>query len=92
MADSIDRVQAAQRLLEQVTPGMSHADAVVAVGAAQAYATLALAEQQRMANLIALGQFRIGPNEAPLFRHFVVEPTSDLDVAPVAEIREALGL
>lgn len=92
MSGRVDRVQASQRLLGQVTPGMSHADAVVAVGAAQAHATLALAEQQRIANLIALGQFRIDPNEAPMFRHLVGEPTSDLDVAPAAEIREALGL
>ena len=64
----------------------------LAVQVAQAAATLALVEQQRIANIIALGRYRIGPNELPPFRHLVVEPRGDIDIAVHAEIREALRL
>lgn len=54
------------------------------IAAAQVHATLALAEQQRIANLIALGQFRILPSEIPYFRHLVVRPLNDdgIDIQP----------
>ena len=61
---------------------------------AQAEATPALVEQQRIANLIALGSFRVVASELPPFRGLVVVPRglSDYDLEPHQEIREALGL
>ncbi|MTV64650.1 hypothetical protein, partial [Streptococcus pneumoniae] len=50
-------------------------------GQAQVHATLALVEQQRIANLIALGQFTIVPGDMPTFRHVVFD----------AETREGLS-
>ena len=58
---------------------------------AQVHATLALVEQQRIANIIALGQVCIG-SDVPLFRHLVVEPVDGHGVRPTVEIREGLGL
>lgn len=59
---------------------------------AQVHATLALVEQQRIANLIALGSYRVGANDYPALRHLVIEPVNDFEVAPVQQIREGLGL
>lgn len=59
---------------------------------AQVHATLALVEQQRVANLIALGQVRIGATDLPPYRYLVAEPFGEYDIRPPAEIREALGL
>lgn len=59
---------------------------------AQVHATLALVEQQRIANIIALASLRIAPDGAPPLRHLVIEPKDEYSVQPVAEIREALGL
>ena len=60
--------------------------------AAQAEATLALVEQQRIANLIALGQFRVGVEDLPHLRHLAIEPVNEIDVAPTEEICAALGI
>lgn len=59
---------------------------------AQAEATLALVEQQRIANLIALGQFRVAPGEIPALRHLVIEPADEYRIQPVEFIRKGLGL
>ena len=59
---------------------------------AQVHATLALAEQQRIANLIALGQFRVGPDEPPPFRHLVMRLANAYDVEPTTDIAAALGI
>lgn len=59
---------------------------------AQVHATLALAEQQRIANLIAIAEFRVAPTDAPALRYLALEPVGDYDAQPTAEIREALGL
>lgn len=67
-------------------------EAAELIAEAHAVATLALAEQQRIANRIALGQFRVSPDEVALFRSLVMEPRGEYEVAPVAEIREGLGL
>lgn len=54
MTDRIDHAAEARKILERYkTVGLHTAEAT----AAQAHATLALVEQQRIANLIALGQF-----------------------------------
>lgn len=57
---------------------------------AQANATLALVEQQRIANLIALGQFTVVPGQMPTFRHVVFDMENGEGLSP--EIRKALGL
>lgn len=57
--------------------------------AAQAEATLELAEQQRIANIIALGEFHIA-GDLPPFRSLVMEPINENDVAPTEAIRETL--
>ncbi|MBO1739703.1 hypothetical protein [Leifsonia sp. TF02-11] len=49
-------------------------------------------EQLRIANRIALGQYRVALNDLPPFRHLVMEPRGEDSVAPVAPIREGLGL
>ncbi|WP_434315876.1 hypothetical protein [Leifsonia sp. P73] len=67
-------------------------EAAELIAEAQAVATLALAEQQRIANRIALGQFRVSPDDVALFRSLVIEPRGEYAVAPVDEIREGLGL
>ena len=59
---------------------------------AQVHATLALVEQQRIANLIALGQFRVGPDELPPFRHLVMRLANASDVEPTTDIAAALGI
>ena len=60
--------------------------------AAQAGAKLAFVEQQRVANLIALGQFRVGVDDLPALRYLAVEPRDEYSIQPTTEIREALGL
>lgn len=93
-------VKAVRKTLEHVVPsgrGSLTNDerirlAAVHAAEAQAEATLAFVEQQRIANLIALGQFRVGVNDLPHLRHLAVEPANEIDLQPVAEIREALGL
>jgi hypothetical protein len=72
---------------EEVLAYRGSLDAAVAL----AHATLYLAEQQRIANLIALGQFHIG-NDLPPFRHLVMEPTGEYGVRPTPEIRKGLDL
>ena len=58
----------------------------------QRLATLALVEQQRIANLIALGHFRVCPNELQPFRHLVMRPVNAYDVEPTTDIAAALGI
>lgn len=69
-----------------------YASSDLEVKTAQVHATLALVEQQRIANLIALGQFRVGVSDLPHLRHLAVEPKGENNLQPVAEIREGLGL
>lgn len=57
---------------------------------AQVHATLALVEQQRIANLIALGQFTVTPGHMPIFRHVVFDMETGEGISP--EIRKGLGL
>ncbi|GLU91311.1 hypothetical protein [Agromyces sp. NBRC 114283] len=59
---------------------------------AQVHATLALVEQQRIANLIALASLRVDPLDFPPLRHLAIEPRDEHSVQPVATIREGLGL
>lgn len=59
---------------------------------AQVYATLELAEQTRVANIIALASLRIAPDGVPALRHLAVQPKDDYCVEPTDEIKEALRL
>lgn len=61
------------------------------IAIAQVHATLALVEQQRIANLIAMGQFTNGDRTPPLM-HIAVEAVDEYMIQPVAAIREGLGL
>ena len=58
---------------------------------AQTFATLALAEQQRIANVIALSQAIAGDGSRPL-RHLAMVPVSEYDVGPHPDIAKGLRL
>lgn len=58
---------------------------------AQVHATLALVEQQRIANLIALGMYTHA-NGSRGFQHLVCHPTDEYSVALNDDIREGLGI
>ena len=97
MSECIDHVAIARERLHTAAPWLSSAGRsdlgqVANILAAQADATLALVEQQRIANLIALGQFRVGPDELPPFRHLVMRPVNAYDVEPTTDIATALGI
>ena len=55
---------------------------------AQAEATLALAEQQKIANVIALAGLTM---DGPL-RHLAVQPMGEISVQPTDDIAAALGV
>ena len=87
MSDRIDHAAEALRALEGAGDGRNFA--TDASAAAQVHATLALVEQQRIANLIALWSM---PNESkPGFIH-AAGLTGDQDVQAARMIREGLGL
>lgn len=65
--------------------------ALIEATRAQALATLALVEQQRIANLIALGMYT-NADGSRLAQHAVAHPVGEYDVAINDEIREGLGL
>lgn len=56
------------------------------------HALLAIAEQQKAANIIALASLRVGPNDLPVLRHLALEALGEYGVQPSAALREALGL
>lgn len=85
-------VRAARTHLELASQVTDDSGRALHLAGAQAEATLALVEQQRIANLIALGSIRIGPNDTPALRHLIVEPKNEYDVQPTAAISEGLGL
>jgi len=77
-----------------ITEPSVYALRVAANGFAEAHvhATLALVEQQRIANLIALGEFRIAPGDVAHFRHIVAQPSGEYSLTVSPQIAEALGL
>ena len=87
-----ERIDHAAEAREWIDAAARHPGAISTAILAQAEATLALVEQQRIANLIALGQFRVGPGELPPFRHLVMRPANAYDVEPTADIAAALGI
>lgn len=92
MSERIDHATEAMTRVERIKPGQLAVDAQVLLGIAQVHATLALVEQQRIANVIALASLRIGPNDTPALRHLAIEPHGLDGVRPAAGIREGLGL
>ena len=87
-----ERIDHAAEAREWIDAAARHPGAVSTAIPAQAEATLALVEQQRIANLIALGEFRAGPNEMPPFRHLVMRPVNAYDVEPTTDVARALGI
>jgi hypothetical protein len=91
--NAVDHAAEAIRIVDEFgtvrTPAINQASAFAA---AQVHATLALVEQQRIANVIALASLRFGPNELPPLRHLAIVPHGLSDVQPAPGIREGLGL
>ena len=93
--ERIDHSAEARKITDQTLSYGNYgedAGAVVSMIAAQVHATLALVEQQHIANLIALGQYRAVSDDFPAKRLLVQTPVfrPDDDVAQV--IREGLEL
>lgn len=89
---AVRNLRAAHRLGDIVAADEYGAKANGCWAQAQVHATLALVEQQKIANRIAIAQFRVGVNDLPHMRHLAVELFGHDSLRPVAEIREALGL
>lgn len=85
-----DHKAKSELLLEQIATRWGQIDSMLAE--AQVHATLALAEQQRIANVIALASLRVAPNDVLALRHLVMEPKDEYGLQPTAAIREGLGL
>lgn len=86
-----DHAQEAEKLLEPLR-ALTAKDAAFDLELAQVHATLALVEQQRIANLIALGQFRVGVTDLPHMRDLAIRPTGPDSIGPTEEIAAALGI
>lgn len=65
MTERIDHAAEAKAFLGNIEWGNQGGDYLAA---AQLHATLALVEQQRIANLVALGQYTIVPGDMPVYR------------------------
>ena len=99
-AEALGLVDGVSSLFDSNTDKFGMMDAALLdLGEAQVKATLALVdaqreanEQARIANLIALGQFRVRPDDLPHLRHLVVQPAGPNDIEPTDEIKKGLGL
>ncbi len=92
MTESIDHAAEARRM---ISFAKSEAGATIGATIAQAHATLALVEQQRIANLIALATFTASNPDAqilPVERAAWLAIAEDGTGHPTALIREGLGL
>lgn len=89
--EQIDHARKARRVLAQAD-GQTLEKASALLAEAQVHATLALVEQQRLANIIALGQVRVAPTELPPLRHLVLQPFGEHDVRPTDDIRRGLRI
>ena len=86
-----DHAAEALALLRRVSGSrMSDGEASVSVSAAQVLATLALVEQQRIANLVSIAglDWRRGPSASQHASSYLVDEVGDL----LPEIASALGL
>lgn len=88
MADRIDHAAQARKLIENARIN-SRRD--VTVEAAQVHATLALVEQQRIANVIALSQ-ATNADGSRIAPWALTHPVDDWSVALNDDIREGMGL
>jgi len=91
MSDRIDYLYNAQERVKVALKDPDQGNALVTAQIATAEALIALTQQQRIANLIAMGQFSNGDSRPPLM-NLAVEATDEYRIQPVAAIREALGL
>ncbi|MEV4735526.1 MULTISPECIES: hypothetical protein [unclassified Microbacterium] len=96
MSKQTSHADAARAMLATVastaTEATGDAEVRIVLREAQVHATLALVEQQRIANLITLGQFRVAPDDVAHFRHIVAQPKDDYTLQVSPQIAEALGL
>jgi hypothetical protein len=100
MGKRMGRVESAQAILAEVSCTRHLPEVAAAmIAGAQVHATLALveateklAEQQRLANIIALASFRVGASDLPAMRHLIVEPVGSDWLRPSERMREGLGL
>lgn len=91
MADRTDHIAEARNWLDGAESARtSLAETTAFAATAQVHATLALVEQQRIANLIALSQGTF-PNGQRYTDH-IHRPIDDFAVAMNDDIREGLGL
>ena len=91
MSERVDHAAEAKFCLERATPHFTPDDATLMVANAQVHATLALVEQQCIANLIALGMYT-NADGSRLAQNAVAAPNSEHSVALNDDIREGLGL
>lgn len=89
--ERIDHAATALRTLGQIRGVDEATNQVTLAIEAQVHATLALVEQQRIANTIAISQISNGDSRPPLM-HIAVEAADEYRIQPVADIREGLGL
>ena len=91
MTERIDHASEAVNFLRATTFD-THGDDDRKVALAQVHATLALVEQQRIANLIALGEAAF-PDGSRVYTWAVVVPGEHVDSYRLrADVREGLGL
>lgn len=79
-------------LIERAENAHDHTLGLVFAQLATVRAMQAQTEQARIANLIALGQYRVAPDDLPPFRSYLMEPVGTFEVRPVEEIRKGLNL
>lgn len=89
--DALRNLEGALELMqENGADGVTLASQQIAIAGVQA--TLALVEQERVSNLLALGQFRVAPGDLAHFRHIVAQPKDEFNLQVSPQITEALGL
>lgn len=95
-SDRIDHVAAAREWLAAAErPDMNLDETTAFAHVGQVHATLALVEQQRIANVIALGSLTAWESELPghPIEHLAFAAIGDPDTGELRpEIREALGI
>lgn len=92
MSERVDHAAEARQWNETASGvGLTMVETSAFAAVAQVHAVLALVEQQRIANLIALGMYR-NADGSRLAQHAVAHPVDEYSVAINDEIKEALGL
>ena len=91
MSERIDHYAAAVGMLKDAQAAQDLSMVGIIAQGAQVHATLALVEQQRVANLIALAGYEHA-NGSRSYQYAVARPVNEFDLALNDEIKEALGL